>query len=89
MNVNFMGYVNTTKYTIPHLIKTKGQIVVVSSASGIIPFPARTAYCASKFAVEGFYKSLRYEMDGKIDITLVSPTSIPGTNFRNNSLAPP
>lgn len=63
--------------------------MVISSASGLIALPARTAYCASKFAVEGFYKSLRYELDGKVYITLVEPTSIPGTNFRKNSLAPP
>eukprot|EP00351_Strombidinopsis_sp_SopsisLIS2011_P003442 CAMPEP_0116884328 /NCGR_PEP_ID=MMETSP0463-20121206/17182_1 /TAXON_ID=181622 /ORGANISM="Strombidinopsis sp, Strain SopsisLIS2011" /LENGTH=65 /DNA_ID=CAMNT_0004540647 /DNA_START=283 /DNA_END=480 /DNA_ORIENTATION=- len=34
MDVNYMGYINTTKYAIPHLTKTKGQMVVISSTSG-------------------------------------------------------
>jgi len=32
---------------------------------------------------------LRLELRNKVDITLVCPTSIPETNFRKNSLAPP
>ena len=38
------------------------QIVVISSFSGCIGLPNRTAYCASKFAVNGFFESLRTEL---------------------------
>lgn len=51
--------------------------------------PIRTAYCGSKFAVDGFFKSLRLELNNKVHICIVSPPTIPGTNFRKNSLAPP
>lgn len=92
MDVNLFGYVNMTKYTLPYLKQTKGQIVVVSSISGIIPLPLRTAYCASKFAVNGFFDSLHMEESDNISITLYCPGTINGSNFRNNSLsgsAPP
>ena len=33
--------------------------------SGAVGLPFRTAYCASKFAVNGFFESLRIELDPK------------------------
>jgi short-subunit dehydrogenase len=48
--------------------------------------PYRTAYCASKFAVTGFFEALRSELDDDdVAITLVCPPSV-RTNFRKNSL---
>lgn len=53
--------------------------MVISSASGIVGIPMRTAYCASKFAVTGFFEALRIELSEinyKIDITLICPPSV-------------
>jgi len=58
VDVNLFGYVNMTKHALPHLIKTRGQLIVISSISGVLGLPFRTAYCASKHAVNGFFKSL-------------------------------
>ena len=87
MDVNLFGYVNMTKFALPHLMKTRGQIIVISSISGVLGLPYRTAYCASKHAINGFFRSLAYEVDGKVDITICMPPTINGSNFRNNSLS--
>jgi len=77
MKTNFFGYLYPTKHAFPHLKKSKGQIVVISSASGEVGFPKRTAYCASKFAVTGFYESLRIETEGSgVSITIICPPSV-------------
>jgi short-subunit dehydrogenase len=57
----------------------------MSSYSGEIGLAYRTAYCASKFAVTGFFESLRMEMANLIDITIVCPVTVE-TSFRENSL---
>ena len=87
MDVNLFGYVNMTKFVLPHLIKTRGQFVVISSMSGVVPLPYRTAYCASKHAINGFFRSLAYEVKDKVDITVCMPPTVNGSNFRNNSLS--
>ena len=62
IDINFWGTVFITKYALPHLKKTKGSIVGISSIAGKKGLPARTAYSASKFAMEGFLESLRIEL---------------------------
>lgn len=75
-----------TRCALPHLRHNKGQIVVVSSMSGLLPIPYRAAYCASKYALQGFFDTLYYEEQGNIDVTLFCPSSLTGSNFRKNSL---
>ena len=86
VEVNLYGCVYPTKHALKHLsAANKGHIVVFSSYSGEFGLPSRSAYCASKFAVNGFYESLRMEMGEQIDITIVCPVTVQ-TNFRENSL---
>mmetsp|Transcript_31784 Transcript_31784/g.23535 ORF Transcript_31784/g.23535 Transcript_31784/m.23535 type:complete len:163 (+) Transcript_31784:364-852(+) len=85
MEVNFYGYLYPTKFALPHLKQTQGQIVVMSSYSGEIGLSNRTAYCASKFAVTGFFESLRMEMGTAIDITIICPVTVE-TSFREHYL---
>ncbi len=61
MDVNFRGTVYCSRYAIDHVIAQRGTIVGVSSISGFSPLPARTAYCASKYAMFGFLTTLRLE----------------------------
>jgi NAD(P)-dependent dehydrogenase (short-subunit alcohol dehydrogenase family) len=58
MKTNYYSNVYLTKYALPFLQKTKGQIVLISSFSGKYGLPSRSAYCASKFAITGFIQSL-------------------------------
>jgi short-subunit dehydrogenase len=85
MNTNFFGYVYPTKYALPYLKETHGQIVVMSSYSGEVGICYRSGYCASKFAVTGFFESLRMEIGDKIDITIICPITVE-TSFREHSL---
>ncbi len=62
MNVNFFGTVYCTKYALPEIIKTGGSVVGVSSINGYQGTPGRTAYAASKYAMNGFLESLRIEL---------------------------
>lgn len=57
----------------------------MSSYSGEVGISYRTAYCASKFAVTGFFESLRMEMKDDIDITIICPVTIE-TSFREHAL---
>lgn len=74
LNVNFYGAVYCTYYALPHLKQTRGRIVAVSSVGGIAAAPYNTSYCASKFAMHGFYDSLRMELSRSgVSVTLICP----------------
>lgn len=61
MDVNFWGTVNCTKYALPHLQKSHGSLVGISSVAGIHGLPGRTGYSASKYAMTGFLDTIRVE----------------------------
>ncbi len=87
MDVNFWGTVYCTKYALPHIQKTQGSIVGVSSIAGYKGLPGRTGYSASKFAMNGFLDALRIE-NLKTGIHVL--TACPGftaSNIRNTALA--
>ncbi len=76
---------NLLRYALPYLKKTFGQIVVMSSFSGEIGLIYRTAYCSSKFAVTGFFESLRMEVQDHIHITIICPPTVE-TKLRENAI---
>lgn len=74
MELNYLGSVYCTHYALPYLKQTKGQIVGVSSVAGINGVPARTAYCASKHAMFGFFDALRIELkESGVSVTMIAP----------------
>ncbi|KAL0272689.1 UNVERIFIED_CONTAM: hypothetical protein PYX00_005561 [Menopon gallinae] len=75
MLVNYFGHVALTKAILPSMIKRKeGHIVVISSVQGLIGIPYRSAYAASKHALQGFFDCLRSEVGRhNINVTVVSP----------------
>jgi len=86
MDINFYGALYATYYALPHIIASKGSIVGISSINGHRGTPARTAYTASKFAMNGFYEALRTEvMKRGVHILVVSP-GFTGTNIRKAAL---
>ncbi|MFF1813516.1 SDR family oxidoreductase [Streptomyces sp. NPDC058251] len=58
MEVNFFGVVQVTKAALPHLRAAKGRLITVTSVGGVVGQPFNEAYCAAKFAVEGWMESL-------------------------------
>lgn len=86
MDINFSGSVYATKFALPYILKSAGSIVAVSSINGHRGTPGRTAYTASKYAMEGFFEALRTEvMNRKVHVMVVSP-GFTGTNIRNAAL---
>jgi short-subunit dehydrogenase len=87
MELNYFGPVALTKQVLPAMIERRaGQIVVISSLLGKFGAPTRSAYCASKHALHGFFDSLRAEeFKHGITVTLVCPGFVQ-TNASLNAL---
>ena len=62
MDVNVIGLLAVTKTFLPLLRKGKGRIVNISSGHGLLAVPDKSAYAASKFAVQAISDSLRVEL---------------------------
>jgi short-subunit dehydrogenase len=61
--------------------RRSGRLVVMSSLVGQIPFPFESIYSASKFAVEGLVRSLRYEVEPfGVELALIQPAQV-STSF--------
>ncbi|GAA4566537.1 SDR family oxidoreductase [Micromonospora coerulea] len=58
MEVNFFGVLHVSRAALPHLRDSGGRLVTVTSVGGVVGQPFNEAYCAAKFAVEGFMESL-------------------------------
>lgn len=58
MEVNYFGVVEVTRAALPHLRAAKGRLITVTSVGGVVGQPFNEAYCAAKFAVEGFMEAL-------------------------------
>lgn len=86
MQVNFWGTVYCTKYALPHILKSKGSILGISSIAGYRGLPGRTGYSASKFAMQGFMESLRTELLKTGVHVLVACPGFTGSNIRNTAL---
>lgn len=72
---NVYGLMNVTRSVLPHLrAQRSGHLITISSVSGLVGGAGRSAYHASKFAVEGFMESLRDEVSPfGITTTLIEP----------------
>ncbi len=63
MEVDFFAPVALTQRILPHMVaRRRGLIAVTSSVAGKVGVPLRTAYCAAKHAVTGYYDALRAEL---------------------------
>ncbi len=73
--VNTIGTINMIKEVLYYMQKeNSGYIINISSIRGITGCPNKSIYSASKFAIQGFSDSLRYELkDTNIKITNICP----------------
>jgi NAD(P)-dependent dehydrogenase (short-subunit alcohol dehydrogenase family) len=62
LDVNVLGVLSVTKAFLPLLRQGRGRIVNVSSGHGLLAIPDKSAYAASKFAVQAISDSLRVEL---------------------------
>ena len=88
MRVNYLGSVYCTHHALPHLKRSRGRIVGVSSLTGKTGVPTRSAYAASKHAMAGLFDSLRIELDGTgVSVTMIYPGFV-ATEIRERALGP-
>ncbi|GGK56804.1 SDR family oxidoreductase [Rufibacter glacialis] len=87
MDINFWGTVYCTKYALPHLLKSKGSVIGVSSIAGYQGLPGRTGYSASKFAMQGFLGALRTETLHQGLHVMIACPGFTTSNIRNTALA--
>lgn len=82
--INYFGNITLAKAVLPTMIKQGGgHIAVTSSVVGKFGFPLRSAYSASKHALQGFYESLRAEnYKNNIKVSVI----IPGRIYTNISV---
>ena len=73
VQVNLFGTVAVVRAALPYLERSGGRVVTVASTLGIKAVGDATAYCASKFGVVGFTRSLAAETAGRIGVTLLIP----------------
>ncbi|XP_073491460.1 3-oxoacyl-[acyl-carrier-protein] reductase FabG-like [Aquarana catesbeiana] len=74
MNINVRSLFYLTQLAVPHLIKTKGNIVNVSSVTGQRSFPGVLAYCMSKSAVDHMTRCAALELASKqVRVNAVCP----------------
>ncbi|MFK8908492.1 SDR family NAD(P)-dependent oxidoreductase [Streptomyces sp. YS-3] len=77
MEVNFFSVVAVTRAALPHLRASKGRVITVTSVGGVVGQPFNEAYCAAKFAVEGFMQSLApVAATVGVDVTVVEPGAV-------------
>ncbi|MFD6108641.1 SDR family oxidoreductase [Streptomyces yangpuensis] len=84
MEVNFFGVLNVSKAALPHLRATGGRLITVTSVGGVIGQPFNEAYCAAKFAVEGYMESLAPVASTLgVTVSVIEPGAV-ATEFVNN-----
>jgi NAD(P)-dependent dehydrogenase (short-subunit alcohol dehydrogenase family) len=88
VRVNFFGTLYATYHALPHVKRTRGSLVAVSSLVGKRGTPSYAVYGASKFAVQGLYESLRLELaPAGVHVGVVSPGHV-ATPLREQVLRP-
>jgi NAD(P)-dependent dehydrogenase (short-subunit alcohol dehydrogenase family) len=86
LETNLLGALWVSQAVLPYLREQgSGHIVQISSAGGVLAFPAMGGYHASKWALEGLSESLSQEVAGfGVKVTIVEPGSF-GTDWGGSS----
>src|SRR5215831_15457115 len=85
MNINVRSLFQLMQLSLPSIIERKGNIVNVSSVTGLRAFPNVFAYCVSKAAVDQFTRCAALELAPKgVRVNAVNP-GVVRTNLHLNS----
>src|SRR6478609_1031026 len=82
IETNVLGLMRMTRLCLPYLVEDGGgHIVNIGSVAGIWSYPNGSSYVASKFAVHGYTRALRDDLQGKpVRITNIAAGMVE-TNF--------
>jgi dehydrogenase/reductase SDR family member 7B len=89
METNYFGTIALTKVVLPSmLVRRSGSIVIISSLMGYLDTPLRSAYAASKHALQGYFDCLRAEIaSDNVDVVMVCPGFV-RTEISRHALTP-
>ena len=87
MELDFFSVVQFTKSILPHMVdKKSGQIVTNTSVAGLVGSRNRSFYSSAKFALHGFFDSIRSEIiHHNVHVTLIAPGRV-ATDVGKNAL---
>lgn len=82
IDINLKGVLNGITASYDQMIaQGRGQVINISSIYGNFPNAGAAVYSATKAAVNVLSEALRVESQGKIKVTIIKPTGVPGTNL--------
>ena len=83
IDTNVKGLMYMTRLVSPRMAERKsGHIINLGSSAGKEVYPRGNAYCATKFAVEGFTKAIRTDLHAhNVRVSLISPGHVEETEF--------
>lgn len=74
LETNVLGAMYCTRFALPHLKRTRGRLVAMSSIAGKTGVPGYSIYAASKHALVGFFESLRIEIrQSGVSVSIMMP----------------
>lgn len=76
LEVDLYAPLRLTHRLLPLLRAAGGRVVFVSSVAALLPSPHYAVYAAAKAAAEGFFRSLRAELDGEVEVQVVRPGAV-------------
>ena len=83
--LNVLAPLHLAQLATPHLERTRGTIVMMSSVAGVVAAPRYGAYSASKFALEALSMAMRSELASRgIRVVVIRPGPV-ATPFRANA----
>lgn len=89
VDINFKGVLNGIISVYDQMmVQGEGHVINLSSIYGNFPVLGAAVYGATKTAVNFLSESLRVEARGKIKVTIVKPTGVPGTNLGSGVVNP-
>ena len=83
MEINYFGALHVAAALLQPLRRARGTHLAISSVAGFAPLHRRTAYSASKHALEGLFRTLREEeRDFGVKVAIAMPSFV-ATNIGN------
>jgi short-subunit dehydrogenase len=84
--LNVYAPLHLAQIAMPHLEKTRGTVVMMSSIAGVVSAPRYGAYAASKFALEALAMAMRSELaTSGVKVVVIRPGPV-ATPFRVNAM---
>ncbi|MEA1886418.1 MAG: SDR family NAD(P)-dependent oxidoreductase [Bacteroidota bacterium] len=65
VGINLMGPVYMSTFALPHLIKTKGSVVFISTLAGKVGMPGHSTYSVSKMGLSALAEAMQVELEKK------------------------